>query len=116
LNDNRSTTEDPEELAWRLSVSKRVAIPEKLSSLRAKLGHKAKQEPKFRFYALYDRIYRQDTLETAWRLVAANKGAAGVDGVSIEQIQDTSGGPAQLVTELGEELRSKRYQAQAVLK
>jgi RNA-directed DNA polymerase len=114
LNDNRSTTEDPEELAWRLSASKRVAIPEKLSSLRAKLGQKAKQEPKFRFYALYDRIYRQDTLETAWRRVAANKGAAGVDGVSIQQIQDTPNGPEQLVAELGEELRSKRYQAQAV--
>ena len=116
MNENRSTTEDPEELAWRLTASKRVAIPEKLSSLRAKLGQKAKQEPTFRFYALYDRIYRQDTLETAWRLVAANKGAAGVDGVSIEQIQDTSGGPARLVAELGEELRSKRYQAQAVLR
>jgi RNA-directed DNA polymerase len=116
LNDNRSTTEDPEALAWRLTASKRVAIPEKLSSLRAKLGQKAKQEPKFRFYALYDRIYRQDTLETAWRLVAANKGAAGVDGVSIEQIQATPDGPARLVAELGEELRSKRYQAQAVLR
>jgi RNA-directed DNA polymerase len=116
LNDNRSTTEDPEALAWRLSMSKRVAIPEKLSSLRAKLGQKAKQEPKFRFYALYDRMYRQDTLETAWRLVATNQGAAGVDGVSIEQIQATSDGPARLVAELGEELRSKRYQAQAVLR
>jgi RNA-directed DNA polymerase len=116
LNDNRSTTEDPEALAWRLNLSKRVAIPEKLSSLRAKLGQKAKQEPTFRFYALYDRIYRQDTLETAWRLVAANKGASGVDGVSIEQIQATSDGPARLVAELHEELRSKRYQAQAVLR
>ena len=116
MNDNRSTTEDPEALAWRLTASKRVAIPEKLSSLRAKLGQKAKQEPKFRFYALYDRMYRQDTLETAWRLVATNKGAAGVDGVSIEQIQATPDGPARLVAELGEELRSKRYQAQAVLR
>ncbi len=116
MNDNRSTTEDPETLAWRLNLSKRVAILEKLSSLRAKLGRKAKQEPKFRFYALYDRIYRQDTLETAWRLVAAHQGAAGVDGVSIQQIQATPDGPARLVAELGEELRSKRYQAQAVLR
>jgi RNA-directed DNA polymerase len=116
LNDSRSTTADPDEMAQRLNAHKRVPLPEKLSSLRAKLGQKAKQEPKFRFYALYDRIYRQDTLETAWRLVAANKGAAGVDGVSIKQIQDTPGGPEQLVAELHQELRSKRYQAQAVLR
>jgi RNA-directed DNA polymerase len=116
LNDNRSTTEDPDEMAQRLNAHKGVPLPEKLSSLRAKLGQKAKQEPKFRFYALYDRIYRQDTLETAWRLVAANKGAAGVDGVSIKQIQDTPGGSEQLVAELHQELRSKRYRAQAVLR
>jgi RNA-directed DNA polymerase len=116
LNEHRSTTDDPEEQAQRLNAHKGVTLPEKLSSLRAKLGHKAKQEPKFRFYALYDRIYRQDTLETAWRLVAANKGAAGVDGVSIQQIQHTPDGPAQLVAELREELLTKRYQAQAVLR
>ena len=116
LNEQRSTTEGPEELATRLAKSKRVVIPERLSTLRAKLGQKAKQEPEFRFYALYDRIYRQDTLETAWRIVAANKGAPGVDGVSIEQIQEMPGGPERLVAELREALRSKSYRPAPVLR
>jgi RNA-directed DNA polymerase len=111
-----STTEEPEELAQRLEHSRRVAIPEKLSLLRAKLGQKAKQEPKYRFYVLYDRIYRQDTLETAWRMVAANKGAPGVDGVSIQQIQDMPGAGERLVAELQEALRSKSYKPEPVLR
>jgi RNA-directed DNA polymerase len=114
--DERSVTEEPEELVTRLARSKRVAIPEKLSTLRAKLGQKAKQEPKFRFYVLYDRIFRPDTLDTAWRLVAANKGAPGVDGVSIEHIQATPGGAERLVAGLHEELRSKRYRPGPVLR
>jgi len=109
-----STTEEPEEMAKWLAESRRVAIPEKLSILRAKLGQKAKQEPKFRFYALYDRIYRQDTLETAWRMVAANRGAAGADRVTIQMIREAEGGPAAFVATIQEELRSKRYQPEPV--
>jgi RNA-directed DNA polymerase len=116
LNENRSTTEDLEELARRLEKSKRVAIPEKLSTLRAKLGQKAKQEPKYRFYALYDRVYRRDTLETAWKMVAANEGAPGVDGISIEQIQKAPEGPEKLVSEIQTALQSKSYRAEPVLR
>jgi RNA-directed DNA polymerase len=112
--DERSITEEPEELAARLEDGRRVSMPEKLSQLRAKLGQKAKQEPRFRFYALYDRIYRRDTLETAWRMVAANRGAPGVDGISIASIQNREGAVEQLIAELQEALRTKKYRPSPV--
>jgi RNA-directed DNA polymerase len=88
-------------------------VPENLSALRQKLYLKAKGEPKFRFYALYDRIYRPDVLWAAWLTVRRNGGAPGIDGVTIDQVV-SAGGEQALVQELQEALRTKSYRPQAV--
>lgn len=110
-----SNTEDLDSYEFEMATSAKDAkLPEKLSRLRQKLHQKAKQEPKFRFYALYDRIYRRDVLEAAWKLVRSKKGAPGADGITIDQIENSEGGSAGLLDELQEALRSKTYKPQAV--
>jgi len=87
-----------------------AGIPPALSSLRQKLSHKAKQEPKFRFYTLYGHITRWDTLETAWKLVRANKGAPGPDGITFEQIEKSEGGVRGFLLNIQSDLRQKTYE------
>jgi len=101
-----STTGEPMD---HLPDDWRSGLPEKVLSLRQKLGQKAKQEPTFRFYVLYDRICRRDVLESAWVLVRRNKGSAGADGVRISDIVNDPNGVITLIDNLESELRAKTY-------
>ena len=84
-----------------------LETPEKIRNLQRKLYCKAKAEPAFRFYLLYDKICREDILRHAYSLARANAGAPGVDGVTFKQI-DASGVEVWLAG-LHEELNSKTY-------
>ena len=89
-----------------------LTTPEGIRTLKRKLYTKAKQDTAYRFYALYDKVWRADILKHAWRLVRANQGSPGVDGVSFEAIEQGIGIEAFLA-ELAQDLKQKTYQAQA---
>jgi group II intron reverse transcriptase/maturase len=86
--------------------------PEKVRKLQAALHAKAKGSPGYRFYLLYDKLYREDILDFAYRLCAANGGAAGVDGQGFADIE--SQGREAWLGELARELREKNYRPQAI--
>lgn len=89
-----------------------LKTPEKLRTLQEALGAKAKQEPSYRFYALYDKVYRDDVLLHAWALSRSKNGAPGVDGKTFGDIE--AYGVEKWLTELKEELRGELYKPQPV--
>src|SRR5258708_3862382 len=89
-----------------------LATPEKIRSLQRKLYLKAKAEPEFRFYLLYDKLWRADILRHAYALARANKGAPGVDGESFAMIE--AAGLEEWLAGLREAVRTKTYRPQPV--
>jgi RNA-directed DNA polymerase len=89
-----------------------LATPDNIRTLQRKLYLKAKAEPGFRFYLLYDKVYRADILRHAYDLARANNGAPGVDGVDFAAIE--AAGLENWLAGIEKELRSKTYQPQPV--
>ena len=112
MNHQPMTEKDARAIECREAIS--FAPWPKLLELREKLGRKAKEEKRFRFYSLYDHVCRTDTLQAAWATVRKNNGAPGVDKVSIEQIAATPEGEVAFVAALQKSLRERTYRAQPV--
>jgi RNA-directed DNA polymerase len=88
--------------------------PPKVEKLQVALHTKAKGSPNYRFYALYDKIYRKDVLQHAFYCCLANQGVAGVDGVTFKRIEEY--GEEKWLDELTEELRQQTYRPQPLLR
>src|SRR6266851_2441134 len=84
-----------------------LQTPESIRRLQRKLYLKAKAEPAYRFYLLYDKIYREDILDHAYALARANKGAPGVDGVTFAMVE--AEGPEAWLANIRSELIAKTY-------
>src|SRR5436853_86246 len=95
----------------RLTMS--LTTPSKIRELQQKLYKKAKQEPDYRFYLLYDKLYREDILAYGYELARANQGAPGVDEQSFLEIEQGVGLEGWLAG-IAKDLRDKTYQPQPV--
>ena len=89
-----------------------LETPSKIRELQIQLYRKAKNEPDYRFYLLYDKVYREDILAHAYQLAKAHQGAPGVDGQSFEDIE--ASGAGEWLAGIREEIRSKTYKPQPV--
>ncbi len=93
-------------------MTRSLEIPDKVRELQIKLYRKAKKEPEYRFYQLYDKVYREDVMWCAWAQSRGNDGAPGVDGISFRDIEEI--GVGKWLKELGKELHDKTYKPQPV--
>lgn len=91
----------------------RLETPNRIRDLQRGLYLKAKREPKFRFYLLNDKVWREDVLQHAYRLERSNGGAPGIDGVTFQSIENGEG-EAKFLSKLQQELKEKTYRAQPV--
>ena len=89
-----------------------LATPDKIRDLQIKLYRKAKDEPVFRLYQLYDKVYREDILRYAYALAKANDGGSGVNGESFQDIE--TAGLEEWLNGLRKDLHDKMYQPQPV--
>ena len=89
-----------------------LAAPESVRKLQTALHAKAKESPDFRFYALSDKVWRADFLQAAWHAVRRNGGAAGVDGETVERIEER--GLERWLGELARDLKAGTYRPSAV--
>src|SRR5436305_11500276 len=95
-----------------MTIGEEPTNSQKVQKLQAALHAKAKGSPAFRFYALYDKVYRDDVLWVAYRRCLLNGGAAGIDGQTFEDIERY--GVQKWLGELTEELRTKTYRPSPV--
>ena len=95
-----------------LILAMSLTTPPSVQKLQTALHDKAKGSPKFRFYALYDKVYREDVMAFAYECCKANRGAAGVDGQTFEGIEEY--GLKKWLDELTRELKSRTYRPQPV--
>lgn len=87
-----------------------AAAQDKTRELQRTLYRAAKAEPRRRFHALHDKVHRRDVLERAWGMVRANRGAAGIDRITIEQVERH--GVSRLLDRLEADLKDNSYRTQ----
>lgn len=89
-----------------------LGTPENVWKLQKTLADRAKGDPAFRFYSLYDKIYRKDVLVAAWERCRANGGSPGADRQTFEMIEER--GLGRWLEEIAEELKQKKYRPRAI--
>lgn len=97
-----------------IDVSLATSIKKSVQTLQTSLRAKAKAEPNYRFYSLWDKVCRSDILWIAYHRCHANRGVPGYDGLSFEQIDDQ--GPIRWLVGLQQELKTGQYRSEPLLR